>query len=199
MERDDEAERLAAASRGGDREAFGRLYDLYAKRIYAYLYYRCLDREVAEDLCGAAFLRVLEGLDGFRPELGCFSGWIYGIARNALRDHFRARSRTVSLDEAPDLWDLPQAGPAECAHELEAENRDLWERLKPYLAALTREQREIVILRTWDELPYRDIAAIIGKSEAACKMSYSRALSLLREAMPLSLLLAFLAAKPPIA
>jgi RNA polymerase sigma-70 factor, ECF subfamily len=191
----DEAERLAAASRDGDREAFGRLYDLYAKRIYAYLYYRCLDRECAEDLCGAVFLRVLENLDGFRPELGCFSGWIYGIARNALRDHFKARARAASLVEAEGLWELPDGS----CHELEAENRDLWERLRPHLAALSREQREILILRTWDELPYRDIAAILGKSEAACKMSYSRALSFLREAMPLSLLIAFLAVKPPIA
>jgi RNA polymerase sigma-70 factor, ECF subfamily len=192
---EDEAERLAARSRDGDREAFGRLYGLFARRIYAYLYYRCLDRDCAEDLAAAVFLRVLEGLDGFRPELGCFSGWIHGIARNALRDHFRSRSRTVSLGEAADLWELPDAA----AHEVEAENRDLWERLKPHLAGLSSEQREIVILRTWDELPYKDIAELLGKTEGACKMAYSRALSLLREAMPLSLLLAFLAARPPIA
>jgi RNA polymerase sigma factor (sigma-70 family) len=196
MGMDDEAERLAAASRMGDREAFGRLYDLYARRIYAYLYYRSLNRESAEDLTSAVFLKALENLAGFRPELGCFSSWIYGIARNALRDHFRARSRTVSLDEAADLWATPDAGEL----EIEAENRDLWERLKPHLVALSPEQREIVILRTWDELPYKEIAALLGKSENACKMSYSRALGLLREAMPLSLLLAFLlAAKPPIA
>jgi RNA polymerase sigma-70 factor (ECF subfamily) len=196
MANDGDGERLAAASRMGDREAFGRLYDLYARRIYAYLYYRSLDRECAEDLTAAVFLNVLEGLSGFRPERGCFSGWIYGIARNALRDHFRARLRTVSLDEAADLWDLPESG----SHELDAENRDLWERLKPHLAALPPEAREIVILRTWDELSYGEIARILNKSEDACKMAYSRALARLREAMPLSLLLAFLlASKPPIA
>jgi RNA polymerase sigma-70 factor, ECF subfamily len=195
MENDDEAERLAAKSRDGDREAFGKLYDLYARRIYAYLYNRSLDRDCAENLSSAVFLRVLEGLDGYRPELGRFSRWIYGIARNALRDHFRSRARAASLGEAEDLWDVPDSGEM----EIEAENRDLWERLKPHFAGLSPEQREIIILRTWDELPYRDIAALLGKTESACKMAYSRALSLLREAMPLSLLLAFLAAKPPIA
>ena len=196
MGMDDEAGRLAAAARDGDRGAFGRLYDLYARRIYAYLYYRTLDREGAEDLTGAVFLKALESLAGFRPELGGFSMWIHGIARNALRDHFRSRSRTQSLGEAADLWETPDAG----GLEVDAENRDLWERLQPHLAALSAEQREIVILRTWDELPYSEIAAILGKTEGACKMSYSRALGLLREAMPLTLLLAFLlAAKPPIA
>lgn len=191
----DEAEALAAASHGGDREAFGRLYDLYARRIYSYLYYRTLRRECAEDLTGSVFLKALEGLPGYRPGPGGFSAWIYGIARNALRDHFRALSRAASPSGEADLWECPDAG----RMEMEAENRDLWERLQPHLAALTAEQREIVILRTWDELPYREIARILDKTEDACKMSYSRSLSLLREAMPLSLLIAFLAAKPPVA
>ena len=195
MAEDEGAGALARRSRDGDREAFGRLYDLYSKRIYAYLFYRTLSREAAEDLAGAVFLRVLEGLDGFRPESGSFSAWIYGIARNALRDHYRESARVASLGEMSDLWEASDAG----SLEIEAENRDLWERLKPHLAALTREQREIVILRTWDELPYAEIALMLGKTEGACKMSYSRSLSLLREAMPLSLLIAFLAAKPPIA
>jgi len=195
MENDDEAERLAARSRDGDREAFGRLYDLYSRRIYSYLFYRSLDRDCAEDLCGAVFLRVLEGLGGFRPELGSFSRWIYGIARNALRDHYRSLARAASLGEACELWDLPDAG----GHEIEAENRDLWERLKPHLAALSSEQREIIVLRTWDEMPYKDIAQLLGKTEGACKMAFARAISSLRAAMPLSLLLAFLTAKPPIA
>jgi RNA polymerase sigma-70 factor (ECF subfamily) len=195
MGHDDGADGLAVAGRGGDREAFGRLYDLYARRIYAYLYYRLLDREAAEDLTSAVFLKALEGLAGFRPELGCFSGWIYRIARNALVDQFRSRAPTVSLDAAADLWELPDSS----SHEVEAENRDLWERLKPHLGRLSAEQREILLLRTWDGLPYAEIALVLGKSEPSCRMAYSRALALLREAMPLSLLLAFLAARPHIA
>lgn len=195
MAKDEGDEALARASRDGEREAFGKLYDLYAKRIYAYLYYRTLRRESAEDLTGAVFLKALEGLQGFRPESGSFSTWIYGIARNALADHFRSRSRSDSPGEDLDLWEAPDAG----SLELEAENRDLWERLQPHLAALDREQREIIILRIWDELPYAQIALMLGKTESACKMSYSRSLALLREAMPLSLLIAFMAAKPPIA
>lgn len=188
-------EDLALAGARGDRAAFGELYDLYAKRIYAYLYYRSLDREEAEDLTASVFLRALEKLPSFRPERGCFSGWIYGIARNALTDHFRAASRRADGREAVDLWELPDSGSV----EIEAENRDLWERLRPHLSALSAEQREILILRTWDELPYGEIALIVGKSEDACKASYCRSIKALRAAMPFSLLIAFMAAKPPIA
>ena len=188
--------RLAQRSRMGDREAFGRLYELFAKRIYAYFYYRSLSRETAEDLTSAVFVSALEGLEGFRPDLGGFSAWIYSIARNALIDHFRRGDRFQSLGNfAGGIWALTDGTDL----ELDAQNRDLWERLVPYLAGLSGEQREIIILKLWDGLSYREIAGSLGKSEGACKMAYSRALSLLREAMPLSLLIAFLAAKPPIA
>ena len=187
-----DADRLAERSRSGDREAFGRLYELFAKRIYAYFYYRSLDRETAEDLTSTVFVKALEGLDGFKPEPGGFSAWIYTIARNALTDHYRRSSRVETVgDFAGGVWDIPDGTDL----EIEASERDRWERLRPYLAELSAEQREILILRLWDELSYREIAEMLGKTEGACKMAYSRALSFLREAMPLSLFIVFLYVK----
>jgi RNA polymerase sigma-70 factor (ECF subfamily) len=187
-----DADRLAARSRDGDREAFGELYELYAKRIYAYFYYRTLRRETAEDLTSAVFVKVLEALASFEPGSGGFTAWIYAIARNALTDHYRRSSRVEAVgDFSGGVWDLADSGDL----EMEAVERDRWERLKPYLARLSAEQREVLIMRLWDELPYREIARATGKTEGACKMSYSRALSFLREAMPLSLFIAFLCDK----
>jgi RNA polymerase sigma-70 factor, ECF subfamily len=191
-----DAERLALRSRSGDREAFGKLYELFAKRIYAYFYYRSLSRETAEDLTSAVFMKALEALESFKPQPGGFSAWIYAIARNALTDHYRRNSRVEAVgDFSGGVWDLADGTDL----ELEAAERDRWERLKPFLAELSGEQREILIMRLWDELPYREIAGMLGKTEGACKMAYSRALSFLREAMPLSLFIAFLCAKAPIA
>jgi RNA polymerase sigma-70 factor (ECF subfamily) len=187
-----DADRLALRSREGDREAFGRLYELFAKRIYAYFFYRSLSRETAEDLTSSVFVKALEALDGFRPEPGGFSAWIYSIARNALIDHYRRSSRVEAVgDLSSGAWDLVDGTDL----EMEAAERDRWERLRPYLAELSAEQREILIMRLWDELPYREIARITGKAEGACKMAYSRALSYLREAMPLALFIAFLCDK----
>ena len=191
-----DTDKLVRSSRRGDREAFGELYDLHAKRIYAYLYYRCFNRETAEDLTATVFLKALEGLDLYKPGLGGFAPWIYGIARNALADHFRTAFRSSSLDDVRSgIWDLADS----VDFTLDVERHDLWERTEPHLRLLAPEQREVVMLRVWDDLPYRDIAAILGRTEGSCKMAFSRALALLREAMPLSLLLAFLALKPPIA
>jgi RNA polymerase sigma-70 factor, ECF subfamily len=190
-----DADRLAERSRSGNREAFGRLYELFAKKIYSYCYYRSLDRETAEDLTSTVFVKALEGLIGFEPGPGGFSAWIYTIARNALTDHYRRGSRVETVgDFAGGVWDIPDGTDL----ELEASERDRWERLGPYLARLSGEQREVIILRLWDELSYREIAEVLGKTEGACKMAYSRALSFLREAMPLSLFIVFLYAKSQI-
>ncbi len=183
---------LARKSQNGDREAFGKLYETFAKRIYAYVYYRSYHRESAEDLTGTIFLKALEKLHTFRPQEGGFQAWLYGIARNTLTDHYRQRAKSASLESsAVDVWDIADTG----TMELDVQNRDNWERLKPFLAGLSLDQREIILLRLWDGLPYREIAAITGKSQDACKMSYSRALAFLRQAMPLSLFIAFLLEK----
>jgi len=183
---------LARKSQNGDRASFGKLYEYFAKRIYAYVYYRSYNRESAEDMTGTIFLKALEKLHTFRPEDGGFQGWLYGIARNTLTDHYRQRAKIMDLEsEAVDVWDI--ADPR--AMELDMQYRDHWERLKPFLSGLSPDQREIILLRLWDDLPYKEIAAVTGKSEDACKMSYSRALAYLRQAMPLSLFIAFLLEK----
>ncbi|MCX7024768.1 MAG: sigma-70 family RNA polymerase sigma factor [Spirochaetes bacterium] len=196
-------EGLAAGSRDGDREAFAKLYDRWSARIYAYHYYRSFSRETAEDLTSQTFLKALEGLPGYLPERGTFSAWLYGIARNCLADCVRARARTVQLEfdedgeagdgwEPGDGWDLS----AEAEFEHDVAERDRWERLKPHLAALDASVREIIILRLWDGLSHSEIARITGRTEAACKMAYSRALAVLRDSMPLVLFIVFLASKP---
>lgn len=190
-----EADALALKSREGDREAFGRLYDIFSKRIYSYIYYRTLRRETAEDLTAAVFLKALEGLGGYDPGPGGFAAWIYGIARNAIADHFRRESRVEYLEErGAGLWDLADGSDL----ALDAEMRDLWERVSPLLAGIGAEQRGILVMRIWDGLSHAEIARILGKSEGACKMAYSRALASLRAASALSLLVAFLAAMPPV-
>ncbi len=180
---------LALQSRDGDREAFGRLYDHFSKRIYSYIYYRTLNRETAEDLMGTVFLKALEGLKFYDPGPGGFTAWIYGIARNTVLDHYRRELRRGSIEmSGAGVWDLEESDD----FVLDAENRDLWERVRPLLSEIGREQREILVMRIWDGMSHAEIARILGKTEDACKMAFSRALTSLRAAAALCLLFAFL-------
>ena len=170
----------------GDREAFGRLYDLYLPRIYRYLYHRTFHRETAEDLTSRCFLKALEKLESYRPDRGSFSAWLYRIAANSLVDHFRRKGRRETVSS---VW---EDTPSEEDFVPDVHNRLCWEQLKPLVAALPREKRELLFLRIWDDLSFREIGEITGKSEAACKMGFKRILEDLRRTDVLALTLLIL-------
>ena len=186
---DGEAEELALCAQNGVRGAFGRLYDTFAHRVYAYLYRRTFCRSTAEDLLSQTFLKALEKLDSFDARRGNFSAWIFRIARNTLFDQSRFRKRFFFTG---DMWDMPSSADV----EIDAENHALRERLKPYLEELSPREREILFLRIWDGLSHKEIAAVLGKSETSCRMAFSRTIEQLRKRMPLeTFLLLFLVQK----
>jgi RNA polymerase sigma-70 factor (ECF subfamily) len=161
---------------------FGQLYDAHVGQIYRYVFYRTHHRETAEDLTSQIFLNALDRFESFDLARGTFSAWIYRIARNAVIDHFRSSHETTDID---DVWDLKSNDDVNA----NAESRELIEKLKPYLQALPKDQRELLLLRLWDGLSHAEIADITGKSEAACKMAFSRTIARLRKDIPVSLLL----------
>jgi len=164
-----------------DPKAFEAQYDAYVRKIYAYVYYRTQHRETAEDLTSLVFLKALDKLGSFDASRGTFSAWIYGIARNALTDHYRSARDTVDID---DVWDLRSDSDV----VRDAEARERVEKLRPYLQALPKDQRELLFLRLWDGLSYAEIAELTGRSEDACKMAFSRTVAKLRKDVPASLI-----------
>jgi RNA polymerase sigma-70 factor (ECF subfamily) len=168
-----------------DPKAFEAHYDAYVRKIYTYIYYRTQHRETAEDLTSLVFLKALDKLAGFDASRGSFSAWIYGIARNALIDHYRSTRDTVDID---DVWDLRSDD--DVLRDVEA--RERIGKLQPYLQALPKDQRELLILRLWDGLSYAEIAEITGRSEDACKMAFSRTVARLRKDIPVSMFLLLL-------
>jgi len=102
----DEAEQqrliaLVELARGGDKEAFGLLYDHYQTSVYRFIYYRVGGVQLAEDLTGETFFRALRSMNGFRWQGRDFGAWLMTIARNLTADHFksgRTRFETSVLD-----------------------------------------------------------------------------------------------------
>ncbi|TSC91732.1 MAG: RNA polymerase sigma-70 factor, ECF subfamily [Parcubacteria group bacterium Licking1014_17] len=177
-----EESQIVRRCKEGQSEEFGKLYDAYFGKIYRFIYYRVGQKETAEDLTSRTFMKALEKLMSFDESRGSFSSWIYRIARNTVIDYYRTKKDDV---EIYDFWDLASG---------EDMNRDLDVRMKldevkKYLKELNEEQKEIIILRIWDGLLYKEITEIVGKSETNCKMIFSRAINKLRGKIVMSLLL----------
>ncbi|MBM4456689.1 MAG: sigma-70 family RNA polymerase sigma factor [Chloroflexi bacterium] len=174
----DQPELLERASRA-DPTALTILYDQYVDKIYSYVYHRVGQAQLAEDLTGQVFMRMLEAIRSGRGWRTSFSGWLYRIAHNLVIDHYRRRQRAtfVELDEAPPL-PTSEADPFQ-AVQARLDN----ERLRSALTKLTEEQAQVITLRFLEDLSIAEAAEIMNKTEGAIKALQYRAVLALRRFM----------------
>ena len=173
-----EQEMLLERASQADPAALGALYDLYVGRIYSYIYHRVGQAELAEDLTGQVFMRLLEAVRKGRPWRSSFSGWLYRIAHNLVIDHYRRKGRASFVE----LDDVTPAGNAfDPLHSIEA--RLDHERLQSALSRLTDEQAEVITLRFLEGLSISEVATIMDRSEGSVKALQYRAVLALRRVM----------------
>lgn len=171
----EEASQVQAAQQ--DPAAFAPLYRRYQDRVYMYMRTRTESDEDAADLTQQVFLRALDSLSQYRPRRGSFAAWLFRIARNAAIDWQRRQRKTVT-------WDLlPEALQPVADHDLEAGmlRREAAARLRTLFAELDADKQEILVLRFAAQLTIAEIAAIIGKSEAATQKMLLRTIQGLQE------------------
>ena len=169
----------------GKPQAFALLYEKYVDKIYAFIYYKTHHKQTAEDITSFTFTKALENIHQFKPHKGSFQAWLYQIARNNVNDFYRNHHFSKSIEDA---WDIATTEDIERDVDL----RNQLAEIKQGLQQLSSSQRDIVILRVWQNLSYAEIAAITGKSVNACKMDFSRATHSLRKEFQLAILLFFL-------
>lgn len=158
----------------GSEFAFNELYDRYIKKIYDFIYYKTTHKQTAEDLTSKTFIKAWQNINKFDTNKGTFSAWIYQIARNNVIDYYRTQKSSINIE---DVWDL--SNDDNMTKQLD-DNNKLAE-VKEYLKDLKADQREIVIMRVWQQLSYREISEIMNKSEASCKMIFLRTIKKLRK------------------
>lgn len=168
----------------GRLEAFDVLYTRHVDSVYRYLLRRTFIREIAEDLTSTTFLKALESIRSFDPSKGELRAWLYRIARNSLIDHYRDPSHKYAID-IETVFDLP----GDEVTNLRVEKSINAEAIHKMLQTLSPDQREIVLLRVWEGLSYKEIAELTGKTENNCKVIFSRTLTELRKNSPSLLLL----------
>lgn len=179
---------LAAIERcqNGDVDSFTELYDAYVKRIYDFIYYRTSHKETAEDLTSVTFTKAFQNIKTFKGSSGLFSAWLFRIARNTLIDHMRTAKPTVNIEAAANAKARDNVSG-------ETEIKDRLDQVKGYLAGLSEDQRDIVIMRLWDELSYGEIAGLTGKTEGNCKVIFSRVMQKMqKELLPILLYIFFI-------
>ena len=161
-----------------DSAALTALYDQYVGRIYTYIYRRVGEVELAEDLTGQVFMRMLEAVHAGRPWQTSFSGWLYRIAHNLVIDYYRRRGRATFVDIDEVIAPSPHGQP-----QLSVEAMLDSEQLRQALRKVTEEQAQVISLRFLEDFSIAETAEIMGKTEGAIKALQYRAVSALRRVM----------------
>ncbi len=163
--------------------ALARFFDVYFERVYAYLRRLVGDEHLAEDLAQDVFLQAHRALPSYDPGRDP-RPWLFTIATNKLRDHWRARAtHAESAVTSLDHEELVERAGAAPAPTLPADGVELATRVRAAIDALPGGLRATVLLRVYEGLSFEDIGRILERNEAAARKRYSRALAALREGL----------------
>jgi RNA polymerase sigma-70 factor (ECF subfamily) len=168
----DETEVVRRAA--SDANALATLYQRYVAKVYRFLRVRCSSADETADLTQQVFLKMAEALPRYRERGVPFAAWLFRIARNAAIDHARRHRVTVPWDSLSDA-----AAPDDV--EEWVLHRETRAHVGALLAALSSDERELLSLRFAAGLSSREIAAVVGGSEAAVKKRLTRTIQRLKE------------------
>lgn len=171
------------------REALGRIYDIYAIRIFRFVYLKTGSRETAEDLTSEVFLKFWKyikkdedkkGSDGDFLKNDKASPFIYRIARNLVIDFYRKKQFiTIEIDQSVKNRILDQK---QDIFQIVTLKEDV-EEIKKSLRQINDDYKEVIILRHVEGLNTKEIAEITEKSEGSVRVLLHRAIKALAEVM----------------
>lgn len=170
-------ERIIEACRRGDRRAFNELVRGNQQRVYRVVRRIVQDPDDAMDITQDVFVRAYQGLDGFRGGSKIFT-WLYRIAVNLSINHVKSgrvrrffrfdREDGEYVDHAPGIHDG-------------LEREEIRRSVERAIAELPAKQRAVFVLRYYEELPYEDIAGMLGTSVGGLKANYHHAMKKIEE------------------
>jgi RNA polymerase sigma-70 factor (ECF subfamily) len=177
----------------GDQDAFDQVYLRYKAKVRKFIGGFVVDDATAEDLLQETFLRVYQNAQRYRPTHKLAS-WVYRIATNLCLNELRRRrahpvvslnqqiqvAMTDSESETVELHELiPDSAAA--APSRAAESAETMQEIASALASLSSVQQEVITMRLWDELDYRQIAGALNVSVGTAKSRAFYGLRALRD------------------
>ena len=161
---------LVEKCKNWDLRYFGKLYDRYIDKIYKFVYIKTNNVEISENITSDIFCTVINKIFtlSIKDNIS-FKSWIYKIAFNKLKDFYKTKKEEVSLDDF--FWIKIEENIIE-----NVDNKDYVQKVFNFLWTLKELEREIIILKIWEDLNYKEISDITWKSVDNCKKIVSRGL-----------------------
>lgn len=159
-------EELVIAYAQGNNPAFDILLNRHKSNVYSYIYFIVRNREMAEDIFQETFVKAIVTIkQGRYTETGKFRAWINRIAHNLIIDNYRQEKneQTISNDECEvDLFNNSKLSDG-TIEDVMVKNQILSD-VKKLIESLPESQKEVLLLRYYQDLSFKEIAEITGVS-----------------------------------
>lgn len=163
-----------------DGDAFNELLNRHQAKIYSYIYSMVLNPDIANDLFQTTFTKVITKMDDTYNEQGKWIAWVMRIAHNATIDYLRKQKRYIDVsgwsdeDSKTDYFDRMEDSSVVDADDQLIETEDKTS-LMSHIAKLPEEQRTVVLLRHYYEMPFKEIAELtdVSINTALGRMRYA--------------------------
>lgn len=160
-------EELALLYVGGNNRAFDELLARNQSKVFTYIMFVVRDQELANDIFQDTFVKVITKLqEGKYTDCGKFTYWITRIAHNVIMDWYRQtrNEHIVEPTEDNDLSNLKVNSVIDSSRESELVNAQVMDDVKRMMNSLPATQREVVYMRFYQNLSFKEIAEITGVS-----------------------------------
>lgn len=170
---------LIDQAKKGDQKAFNDLLNLYWKDVYRFQLNKCQNEDEAEDITIKAFAKAFDRIETFDPSFQ-FNTWLFTIASNLYIDHLRVKkTETVSFNKNRlELHRIVDEDPTPSDKLIQEQNLA---QLKAYILQLKPHYQEVINLRYFQELSYKEMASQLNEPMNNIKVKLLRAKKLLAE------------------
>ena len=153
-------EQLVASYIAGSELALEELISRYQQKVFSYIVMVVRSKELAEDLFQDTFIKVINTLrSGNYREEGKFSQWIMRISRNLIIDHFRKNQKMPFMENNSDGDIFDGFSEPSMSIEQAIITKQIHETLRCLVTLLPKEQREVLTMRLYQDLSFKEIAA----------------------------------------
>ncbi|TRZ45348.1 RNA polymerase sigma factor [Robertkochia solimangrovi] len=149
----------------GEEKALELLIDRHSQRIYSFIYSKVYDKDVAEDIFQDTFIKVIRTLKrGAYNEEGKFLPWVMRISHNLIIDYFRRNSRMPKFQGSDDFNIFSVLGDPSPNAERQLIKDQVELDVQKLIEVLPEEQREVLIMRMYKDMSFKEIADKTGVS-----------------------------------
>ena len=147
---------------------FNKLYELYFKDIYRYIYSKSGNESIAEEITQETFYKALKRINEFDEGTDDIRRWLFVVAKNTYYSYCRKHNKLFPKENLPDI-------PVDVNFVEKIVEKETAIQIQEYVNTLSSTYRDVFTLRIYGELSFEDIGKLFGKSDVWARVTYYRA------------------------